>query len=113
MDLLVLRKQFQLFSECRHLLGEDGEDVLFLDGVVDCEVVAELLAHGEEGLDGHALWALLGFAGGVEDVPGGAKIVVEVVHVICHGIVLAKFRWSQLWQSLLLAGFYLNLFRRA
>jgi hypothetical protein len=65
--------------------------VLFFDGVVHGEVVAELLAHGEELLDGHVARAFLRFARGVEDVPGHAEVGVEVVHVLGHPIELTEF----------------------
>ena len=35
MNLLMLTQQIQLFPELGHFLREHGEDVLFLDGVVE------------------------------------------------------------------------------
>jgi hypothetical protein len=91
MDLLVLRQQLQLFTKRRHFLGQDGENVLFFNGVVHGEVVAELLAHAEELPDGHVAGTLLGFARGVQDVPGCAEVGVEVVHVVGHAVELTEF----------------------
>ena len=48
MDLLVLRQKFQLSPKLGHLLGEHGEDVMFLDGVVQFQVMAKVKARGEE-----------------------------------------------------------------
>ncbi len=63
--LLMLREELQLFSELRHLLCQNGEDVLFFDGMVDCEVVGELLADIQEGAYRHACWSLTGRCCGV------------------------------------------------
>ena len=83
--------------------------MLFFDGVVEGEVVAELLACVEEGADGHAAWSSAGAAGVIEEVPGLAEVFVlavyqrfrtsiaesdnnyEVIHMLSHMIVYAKF----------------------
>jgi hypothetical protein len=65
--------------------------VLLFDGVVHGELVAKLLAEAEELLDRHALGSFLGLACGVEYVPCLAKVVMEIVHVLSHFIVPAKF----------------------
>ena len=76
MNFFMLREQFQLFGESRHLLGEHGENVSFFDRVVDGEVVGEIVARLEEGAKGHALGFFPGGAGAVEEVPGLAEVVV-------------------------------------
>lgn len=43
-DAFVVCKHRLVFLKARHFPGEDGEDVLFFDRVVDGEVVAELVA---------------------------------------------------------------------
>lgn len=50
--------------------------MLLLDGVVDREVVRELLDGVEELLDGHSLGPFIGGGGGVERVPGAAEVFV-------------------------------------
>lgn len=75
-DLFVLREQFQLFGEGRHLFRENWEYVSLFDRVVDGEVVREVVAGLEEGAEGHALGFFAGGAGAVEEVPGLAEVVV-------------------------------------
>lgn len=65
--------------------------MLLFDGVVHGEVVAKFLAEAEELLDRHALGSFLGLACGIECVPCLAKVVVEIVHVLSHFIIHAKF----------------------
>ena len=76
MDLLVLRQEFGLFPESGHFLRENGEDVFFLDRVVDGEVVRELVARLQEAAQGHALRLFARSAGTVQEVPGLAEVVV-------------------------------------
>ena len=76
MDLLVLREEFELFPESGHFLRENGEDVFFLDRVVDGEVVRELVARLQEAAQGHALRLFARSAGTVQEVPGLAEVVV-------------------------------------
>ena len=59
-----------------HLRREHGEDVLFFDCVVDCEVVGELRYEVEEAAEGEVRWFLGGRAGGGEDGPGAAEVGV-------------------------------------
>ena len=68
-DLLVLREQLELFAERRHFFRENGEDVPLFDGMVDGEVVRELVARLQEAAQGHSLGFLAGFACAVEEVP--------------------------------------------
>ena len=93
----MLRQQRQLPLESRHPLGEDGEDMLFLNGVVEVQMVAELGGGIEELSDAHVCRAFATGAGGIEDSPCGAEVVVEEVHrhghpVIAVSIVPAKRR---------------------
>ena len=78
-DLPVLAQQLGRVLpvlELGHLLREDGEDVLLLDGVVGGEVGAELEPRGEELLDAEVLGPFVLLAGAVEEVPGLAEVVV-------------------------------------
>ena len=47
-DLFVLSEQFELFLEGWHLASENREDVALLDGMVDGQVVAEVVSHADE-----------------------------------------------------------------
>jgi hypothetical protein len=86
-DLLVLRKELELFPESGHFLREDGEDVLLFDGVVDGEVVRELVARLQEAAQGHALGFFARGAGAVQQVPGLAEVVVlwKGEEISCEG----------------------------
>lgn len=61
--------------------------MLLLYGVVHGELAAKLLKCGEELLDGHAGGPLVGFASLVDGVPGVAKMIVKIIHMLRHGII--------------------------
>ena len=64
-DLFVLCKELELFGESRHFAREHGENVPLFNGVVDGEVVREVVAGLQEGAQGHAGGFLARGAGGV------------------------------------------------
>lgn len=87
MYMLMLRQQLQLPLESRHSLGEDGEDMLLLNRVVEVQMVAEFGGGVEELSDAHVCRAFAAGAGGIEDLPCGAEVVVEQVHRHGHPVI--------------------------
>lgn len=75
-DTLVVREEVQLFAESRHALRQQGENVLFFDGVVHGQVVAEVVGEGDELPDARAGRALVVRAGCVEGLPRAAEVLV-------------------------------------
>jgi hypothetical protein len=75
-DLLVLSEQLEFFGKGGHLASKDGEDVALLDGVVDGEVVDEIVAYTDELAYGHAGWSLLALARSVKHVPRSSKVLM-------------------------------------
>lgn len=73
MDLAVLRQEVEFLAEGRHALRQVGEYVVFFDGVVGFEVVAEGGGGGEEGFGGRVGGEAVGGAGGVEEGVGCAE----------------------------------------
>ena len=47
-DLFVLSEQFKLLLEGWHLARENREDVALLDGMMDGQVVAEVVSHADK-----------------------------------------------------------------
>lgn len=70
----MLLQEVQFLAELGHFLRENGEDVLFFDGVVEVELGAEGEA-GEDELAGVFLFAG-GGTGVLEVVPDEAEVVV-------------------------------------
>lgn len=91
MNLLVLRQKIQLFPKLGHLSGEDGKDVVFLNGMVCAQVVAKVETHGEELTEGDVRRASPTGAGGVERFPCLAETVVlrtlSVLHVALGSLI--------------------------
>lgn len=83
MYLLVLCQKFQLFPKLGHLSGEDGEYVVFLNGMVRSQVMAEVKAHGEELTEGDVRRASPAGAGGVERFPCLAETVMLPICQYC------------------------------
>lgn len=76
MDLFVLREQLELFFEGWHFAGKDREDVAFLNGMVDGQVVAEVVSYADELTDRHASRSLLAFACAVQQIPRPTEVLV-------------------------------------
>src|SRR5690348_16927780 len=65
-------------------------------------LTAKLLAYADELPDRHVFGSLLGFTCGVKDFPGGAEVVVEVLHLLSHSVVLAEFKRREFGQGFFL-----------
>ena len=61
--------------------------MLFLNGVVEVQMVAEFGGGIEELSDAHVCRAFATGAGGIEDFPRGAEVVVEEVHRHGHPVI--------------------------
>lgn len=48
MDLFVLREQLELLFEGWHFAGKNGKDVALLNGMVNGQMVAEVVSHADE-----------------------------------------------------------------
>lgn len=46
--------------------------------MVDRQVMAEVVAHGQEGPDGHAVRPFARGAGAVEEIPGATEVLVLI-----------------------------------
>jgi hypothetical protein len=75
-DLFVLSEQFELFLEGWHLAGEHREDVALLDGMMDGQVVAEVVSYTNELADRHATRSLFAFACAVQQLPRPAEVLM-------------------------------------
>lgn len=80
MDLFVLLQKGEFAFKLGHLLGQDGENVLFFNGVVEVELGAERQAREDQLLGvGVAAWITLGHVTCVlELVPGQTEMVMLV-----------------------------------
>ncbi len=75
--------------------------MLFFDGVVDRQGVAEMQALREECAEGHAGGPRAGFARLVEDVPGVAEVIVVGVHHDGEAVVGAEILGGEFGEGVL------------
>jgi hypothetical protein len=111
-DLFVLSEQFELFLEGWHFAGKHREDVALLDGMMDGQVVAEVVSYTNELADRHASRSLFAFACAVQQIPRPAEVLVlyavssgqgeqsvdrrdtyKHVHMLCHSVVYPELLW--------------------
>ena len=107
MYLLVLGQEFQLFPESWHLGGKDlyelisqgsasrarsvqaayRKDMLFFYGVMNCQVMAELLGSRNKLPQRHILRPFAAGTSSVQDFPSCSKVVMKIIHVLRHIVV--------------------------
>ena len=75
-DLFVLCEKLELLFEGGHLPRQDRKNMLFLDCVMNGQMVDKVVASRKESADAHALRPFAGFASTIEQIPCLTEVLV-------------------------------------